>query len=727
MEGAGPPDIHDSSGSDQFSDQEDFRGNTPLIDRQPGHARPLLTPHITGHEAAVTYKCKLSTALQVGYQPLRQLLRINAETYQVLRRDAMNLANLHVRLWLEGVYPNAVPPILSETFWHVAFESVAAGGETRVRGGVTGNQIWYLNLRTTYLNHFAPCRTNPQYTNPVVYAPPPLTALQNYVGQKMFSTKAKTNTTLHLLTNMDAFMVRAFNAQLKNMEDDGVHFPKGTAKFARAAVKRIKTNVLFGEHDWWATIGMNGQHPQALQAFYGLFLQQYNAAVQGNAFDNIADNIRTLYPGILRFSGWMLNHCVGDRQDIRKWSLLPIAKHQIGYMPFNNYALYLLTLEAHQLYHLPIPGMLINQHGDVMNASGFRQLTEGVNGHNKDHFWSQIFNFDRVNRHFRRFINNQQHNILLSEKALNFGFETDGVSISFRFIKKRTESYPQSRKEFQFLPREIQALGDEDDLEVWQRGIYHLNKEPQFAHPEVFQGEDRHFDVIGIDPGVRALFTAVGHHEPEDLADVQWRRRNIKTISNGEYQLRSGFTRSRQHELIIREHAGIQQSYDHLTEHPPTVGSSAGFAEYLRNLFMIHNDMHHFNTHYRHRETRERNEASRHMVMDTMADYIVSGRAKIPVQSASKHSRSRRKKVRQRTRDQDVLVNGPVVERAVVIAYGDADLRGTTKTLAPVPVKAFRRYLGKRALVVCTDEYRTSKVCYGCDNTLLDINDQNML
>ncbi|KAI8150073.1 hypothetical protein BJV82DRAFT_662164 [Fennellomyces sp. T-0311] len=149
-----------------------------------------------------------------------------------------------------------------------------------------------------------------------------------------------------------------------------------------------------------------------------------------------------------------------------------------------------------------------------MNAGGLRQFTQGVNGHNKDHFRSQIFNFDRVNRHFHRFINNQQHKNLPSERAFNFGFETDGVSISFRFIKKRTERYPQSRKVFRYLPREV------------------LNKEPQFDKPEDFLGEDHHFDVIEIDPGIRALFTAVGHHEPEDLADVRRRRRNIKTISS---------------------------------------------------------------------------------------------------------------------------------------------------------------------------------------------------
>ncbi|KAI8150072.1 hypothetical protein BJV82DRAFT_662163 [Fennellomyces sp. T-0311] len=109
-----------------------------------------------------------------------------------------------------------------------------------------------------------------------------------------------------------------------------------------------------------------------------------------------------------------------------------------------------------------------------------------------------------------------------------------------------------------------------------------------------------------------------------------------------------------------------------------------------------------------------------------MADDIVSGGAKIPIQSAFKNSCSKCKKVWQRTRDQDILVNGPVVERAVVIAYGDADLRGTMKSLAPVQVQASRRYLGKRALVVCTDEYRTFKVCYGRDKILLDVNDQNM-
>ncbi|KAI8137975.1 hypothetical protein BJV82DRAFT_583202 [Fennellomyces sp. T-0311] len=62
-----------------------------------------------------------------------------------------------------------------------------------------------------------------------------------------------------------------------------------------------------------------------------------------------------------------------------------------------------------------------------------------------------------------------------------------------------------------------------------------------------------------------------------------------------------------------------------------------------------------------------------------MADYIVSRHAKIPIQSAYKHSRSKRKNVWQWTRYQDILVKRPFVECAVVIAYGDGDLWGMMK------------------------------------------------
>ena len=72
------------------------------------------------------------------------------------------------------------------------------------------------------------------------------------------------------------------------------------------------------------------KHLHYVYPFPRQFLGEYQAAVQEVPFDQLYDNLLLLAPGLLRFSFWMLNHCVGDRDDIRKWSLLPIAKHQIG-------------------------------------------------------------------------------------------------------------------------------------------------------------------------------------------------------------------------------------------------------------------------------------------------------------------------------------------------------------------------------------------------------------
>ena len=61
----------------------------------------LLSPN-EGHSTTITRKCMVATFLKPRYRPLKDLFRSMAEGYTILRRDALNLANLHLRCWLEG-------------------------------------------------------------------------------------------------------------------------------------------------------------------------------------------------------------------------------------------------------------------------------------------------------------------------------------------------------------------------------------------------------------------------------------------------------------------------------------------------------------------------------------------------------------------------------------------------------------------------------------------------
>ena len=69
---------------------------------------------------------------------------MNAEHFQLLRRDAMNLVNLHVRRYCEEQFDNA-PPIVQETFWLKAFQLVASPGGAHPQMGRVS--YWKKNCR----------------------------------------------------------------------------------------------------------------------------------------------------------------------------------------------------------------------------------------------------------------------------------------------------------------------------------------------------------------------------------------------------------------------------------------------------------------------------------------------------------------------------------------------------------------------------------------------------
>ncbi|KAG0174950.1 hypothetical protein DFQ30_001850 [Apophysomyces sp. BC1015] len=105
------------------------------------------------------------------------------------------------------------------------------------------------------------------------------------------------------------------------------------------------------------------------------------------------------------------------------------------------------------------------------------------------------------------------------------------------------------------------------------------------------------------------------------------------------------------------------------------------------------------------------------MSLNCIADKLLGqyGTQNIPLQWTHKMKKRKRKRERWRVKafEQEDM-------RPAIVAFGDADLRPMPGQ-APLPIKDFRRILSHKALVVCIDEFRTSKVCSYCDRDTVEL------
>ncbi|KAG2222759.1 hypothetical protein INT45_013123 [Circinella minor] len=177
------------------------------------------------------------------------------------------------------------------------------------------------------------------------------------------------------------------------------------------------------------------------------------------------------------------------------------------------------------------------------------------------------------------------------------------------------------------------------------KSIYHLNNAPYFSTEDrqrfFFQEErqDPEIKVIRIEPGTRAMFTAIGNYNDhqEDLGNKNWRTHNIKTVTC------------------------IQSTL---------------------------------------RKSKAECKAERHIQVRTIRESL--------------------------NQLQGAHIQPALRDQRLVIAYGDVDLRGTMKGNGPLPTKTFRRYIARRALVICVDEYNTSTIRSGCHQRLFNIRRNDM-
>ncbi|PHZ16835.1 uncharacterized protein RHIMIDRAFT_247297 [Rhizopus microsporus ATCC 52813] len=73
-----------------------------------------------------TRKCKISSFLNQGYKEYRQILRVLAEEFLLLRAYAMNLRLLIISNWIEkGCKKDQFPSVATQKFWTHCYRKVA--------------------------------------------------------------------------------------------------------------------------------------------------------------------------------------------------------------------------------------------------------------------------------------------------------------------------------------------------------------------------------------------------------------------------------------------------------------------------------------------------------------------------------------------------------------------------------------------------------------------------
>src|SRR6185503_16589638 len=110
----------------------DTTANPPTAPDPPAKRRCFRTSQLSPEEGALRHiarKCTLHQLLRAAYRPLKPIFREFAEANAVLERDARNLANMHVRVWLEeGQEVAKFPPLHDSSYWVWAYKLVGTPG-----------------------------------------------------------------------------------------------------------------------------------------------------------------------------------------------------------------------------------------------------------------------------------------------------------------------------------------------------------------------------------------------------------------------------------------------------------------------------------------------------------------------------------------------------------------------------------------------------------------------
>ncbi|CAO3637694.1 unnamed protein product [Cunninghamella echinulata] len=173
------------------------------------------------------------------------------------------------------------------------------------------------------------------------------------------------------------------------------------------------------------------------------------------------------------------------------------------------------------------------------------------------------------------------------------------------------------------------------------------------------------------------------------------------------------FSWSKQMVFITRSQNNMEDIYNSLISHK--VPTSEAYKNSIRYIY-------NFNFHFNHCERRERLFAASQYTQMNIAYSLVNRTPLLTIEKNLNHSTRRyRKKMNRKGRNewrqqhQQKHPEQLQLGNATYIAMGNGPFppgRGHV----PIPIKVFTKILARFGLVLLVDEYKTSKVCAGCDN-----------
>ncbi|KAI8140239.1 hypothetical protein BJV82DRAFT_659439 [Fennellomyces sp. T-0311] len=245
---------------------------------------------------------------------------------------------------------------------------------------------------------------------------------------------------------------------------------------------------------------------------------------------------------ILNVSRWCLQ-AAEDLQAAKRWSLLPVAKHQVSnFLICTRTLCLILRRRAHNIENTPVPNVLRQAHA-LARLTGNPATQQLVR--------ETIFNINHVQRHRWRLGDNLNDVVNLNAISFAFSMQSDGVKAHLLFEKPillQIEPVVTTRAEIRRLPENL-------DVTAWTKGVYHLEKGPRGLNEARIENSR----IVGLDPGNSSNVSAA--------ADFEQHIRVMSRVRNRLFSHRSGsmrfFNANFKHREIRATLASARQSANH--------------------------------------------------------------------------------------------------------------------------------------------------------------------
>ncbi|KAI8141951.1 hypothetical protein BJV82DRAFT_616564 [Fennellomyces sp. T-0311] len=449
-------------------------------------AAPLpLFDGLVGPVRRVSRNSAVKKLLRDEYQFLRPQLRFIAEVNATRHQDAMNLINLH------GRFADFLP-LSEQRIWTQVYTLVGL----RLDEGIPRFDRPEVDLLATF-EVFRGCIRN-QETGEAFYGPDTLddgsltaTMADNFARQ---ATQRKP--LFYLLKRLHMRNLPRFIAIVWEQIVDGHHI--GDANAVRRTARLITESII----DHQPALSQEFQDLDINYHYENMHIEFENWLGQEVPIQRLRarDLTTDLCMRILGFGSSLLQFAelLGL---LKRWSLLPIASHQVVNFTVCTRTLALIIRRAWKQDHeTPLPQPLQREDDCALPVQGIYYVISDNNI--KQVIWEAVFEMDHVKSNRFRLGDDLNNLVNVKPFAFDFSMTTDGVRAHLLFLRP-TLAEPER---FPTVRTNLHRLGDNMDLGDWTKGVYLLNKDPRGLDQERLNQSA----IIGVDPGASSMITASG-------------------------------------------------------------------------------------------------------------------------------------------------------------------------------------------------------------------------